>query len=73
MKEEDLYEIEGTTDDVLIYNCIIVCMKHIRAELFEGTEDIKFLEEEVEKMIHLLKALKINCLGLNKALGDDKE
>jgi len=73
MNKEDLYEIDGTTDDVLIYNCIIVCMKHIREELFEGTEDIELLEEEVEKMIHLLKALKINCLGLNKAIGSDKE
>ena len=59
--DKELYTLDGDTDDVLIYNCVIKSMIHIRNELFIDREDDKnYLNDEIEKMIHLLKALEIN-------------
>lgn len=68
--EKELYALDGDTDDVLIYNCIIKSMINIRNEVFIYQEgDIKYLNDEIEKIIHLLKSLEINY----KAIGDSDE
>lgn len=68
--EKELYALDGDTDDVLIYNCIIKSMINIRNEVFIYQEgDIKYLNDEIEKIIHLLKSLEINY----KAIGDSDD
>lgn len=68
--EKELYALDGDTDDVLIYNCIIKSMINIRNEVFIYQEgDIKYLNDEIEKIIHLLKSLEINY----KAIGGNNE